>query len=125
MSAIGVAQKAAHRLAELVYLDSFLPESGKSLDDYLPAPHLSVDGRTMLKQHPVLRGVCRASEATGVQVLWVDIFISLPDDYPARRTSENPTRSCLVLSRDSARIPTVARMFTYLEIRRSTVAVYQ
>ena len=42
----GVAQKAAHRLAELVYLDSFLPESGKSLDDYLPAPHPSV-----VKQH--------------------------------------------------------------------------
>ena len=41
----GVAQRAAHRLAELVYLDSFLPESGKSLDDYLPAPHPSVDGR--------------------------------------------------------------------------------
>jgi pimeloyl-ACP methyl ester carboxylesterase len=41
----GVAQKAANRLKELVYLDSFLPEHGKSLDDYLPAPHPSVDGR--------------------------------------------------------------------------------
>jgi pimeloyl-ACP methyl ester carboxylesterase len=41
----GVAQEAAHRLAELVYLDSFLPEHGRSLDDYLPAPHPSVDGR--------------------------------------------------------------------------------
>jgi pimeloyl-ACP methyl ester carboxylesterase len=42
----GVAQKAAHRLKELVYLDSFLPDHGKSVDDYLPAPHPSVDGRT-------------------------------------------------------------------------------
>jgi pimeloyl-ACP methyl ester carboxylesterase len=40
----GVAQKTAPRLAELVYLDSFLPENGKSLNDYLPAPHPSIDG---------------------------------------------------------------------------------
>jgi pimeloyl-ACP methyl ester carboxylesterase len=41
----GVAKKAAPRLTELVYLDAFLPETGKSLDDYLPAPHASVDAR--------------------------------------------------------------------------------
>jgi pimeloyl-ACP methyl ester carboxylesterase len=40
----GVAQKAAPRLAELVYLDAFLPENGKSLNDYLAVPHPSVDG---------------------------------------------------------------------------------
>jgi pimeloyl-ACP methyl ester carboxylesterase len=40
----GVAQNAAPRLAELVYLDAFLPENGKSLNDYLPAPHPRIDG---------------------------------------------------------------------------------
>jgi len=39
------AQKAAHRLRELVYLDAFLPDHGKSLNDFLPEPHLGVDGR--------------------------------------------------------------------------------
>ena len=40
----GTAQRAAPRLAELVYLDAFLPEDGKSLNDYLPKPHPSVGG---------------------------------------------------------------------------------
>jgi acetyl esterase/lipase len=40
----GVAQEAAPRLAELVYLDAFLPENGKSINDYLPVPHSTVDG---------------------------------------------------------------------------------
>lgn len=41
----GAAQKAAYRLRELVYLDAFLPEDGTSLNDFLPEPHLGVDGR--------------------------------------------------------------------------------
>jgi pimeloyl-ACP methyl ester carboxylesterase len=32
----GVAEKAGERLAQLVYLDAFLPENGKSLKDYVP-----------------------------------------------------------------------------------------
>jgi len=33
----GVAEKAGTRLAQLVYLDAFLPENGKALKDYTPA----------------------------------------------------------------------------------------
>ncbi len=33
----GVMDKAADRLAQVVYLDAFLPEDGKSLNDYVPA----------------------------------------------------------------------------------------
>jgi hypothetical protein len=32
----GVAAKAETRLAQLVYLDAFMPENGKSLKDYVP-----------------------------------------------------------------------------------------
>jgi pimeloyl-ACP methyl ester carboxylesterase len=32
----GVAEKARTRLSQLVYLDAFLPENGKSLRDYVP-----------------------------------------------------------------------------------------
>jgi pimeloyl-ACP methyl ester carboxylesterase len=41
----GVAQRAAHRLSQLVYLDAFLPANGKSLNDYLPEPPRGADGR--------------------------------------------------------------------------------
>jgi pimeloyl-ACP methyl ester carboxylesterase len=41
----GMAQKAAPRLAELVYMDAFFPEDAKSVNDYSPKPHPSVDGR--------------------------------------------------------------------------------
>jgi pimeloyl-ACP methyl ester carboxylesterase len=54
MVVAGVAQRAAPRLAELVYLDSFLPENGKSLNDYLPAPHPSIDGWRVEPFDPVL-----------------------------------------------------------------------
>jgi pimeloyl-ACP methyl ester carboxylesterase len=40
----GVAQKVAGRLAELVYLDAFLPENGKALKDYAPLMPTSDDG---------------------------------------------------------------------------------
>lgn len=33
----GVAAKAPSRLAQLVYVDAFLPENGKSLNDYVPS----------------------------------------------------------------------------------------
>lgn len=33
----GVAGKAGNRIDQLVYLDAFLPENGKSLSDYVPA----------------------------------------------------------------------------------------
>ena len=33
----GVAQQIAAKIHSLVYLDSFVPENGKSLFDYLPA----------------------------------------------------------------------------------------
>ncbi len=36
MVVTGVAEKAADRIAHLVYLDAFLPENGKSLVDYQP-----------------------------------------------------------------------------------------
>lgn len=32
----GVAEKAASRISQLVYLDAFLPENGKALKDYVP-----------------------------------------------------------------------------------------
>jgi pimeloyl-ACP methyl ester carboxylesterase len=34
----GVAEKAAERIAHLVYLDAFVPADGKSLTDYQPPP---------------------------------------------------------------------------------------
>lgn len=40
----GVAQKAAEHLAELVYLDAFLPENGKALQDYAPPTPTKEDG---------------------------------------------------------------------------------
>jgi pimeloyl-ACP methyl ester carboxylesterase len=49
----GVAQKAALRLAELVHLDSILPENGKSLNDYLPAPLPRIDGWRIEPFRPV------------------------------------------------------------------------
>jgi pimeloyl-ACP methyl ester carboxylesterase len=38
----GVAEKAAERLAHLVYLDAFVPEDGKSLVDYAPPEVLTM-----------------------------------------------------------------------------------
>jgi pimeloyl-ACP methyl ester carboxylesterase len=73
-----VAQKAAHRLAELVHLDSFLPEDGKSLDDYLPAPHASVDGRIKPLDLRTAFGVSREP----------DIAWAAPRDHPARADSQ-------------------------------------
>jgi pimeloyl-ACP methyl ester carboxylesterase len=40
----GVAEQAQARLAQLVYLDAFLPEHGKALQDYAPVPPLRDDG---------------------------------------------------------------------------------
>jgi pimeloyl-ACP methyl ester carboxylesterase len=76
----GVAQKAAHRLAELVYLDSFLPESGKSLDDYLPASHPSVDGRIKPLDPRTAFGVNREPD-----IVWVAPRLR---DHPARTFSQ-------------------------------------
>jgi pimeloyl-ACP methyl ester carboxylesterase len=76
----GVAQKAAHRLAELVYLDSFLPEGGKSLDDYLPAPHPSVDGRVKPLDPRAAFGVSREPD-----IAWM---VPRLRDHPARTFSQ-------------------------------------
>src|SRR5262245_51808475 len=38
MVATGVADRAPERIAKLVYLDAFVPESGQSLQDLLPEP---------------------------------------------------------------------------------------
>jgi pimeloyl-ACP methyl ester carboxylesterase len=40
----GVEQLSHRRLAELVYLDAFLPENGKALRDYAPVPPTRDDG---------------------------------------------------------------------------------
>lgn len=37
----GVADKAPDRVAQLIYLDAFLPENGKALSDYTPRPPAS------------------------------------------------------------------------------------
>lgn len=42
----GVAEKAGTRLSQLVYLDAFLPENGKSLKDYVPGAPLDELART-------------------------------------------------------------------------------
>ncbi len=42
----GVAEKAASRISQLVYLDAFLPESGKSVQDYVPNAPLAEIART-------------------------------------------------------------------------------
>ena len=76
----GVAQKAAHRLAELVYLDAFLPESGKSLNDYLPAPHPSVYGRVKPLDPRTAFGVDREPD-----LAWMTPRLR---DHPARAFSQ-------------------------------------
>src|SRR3954466_2877755 len=43
----GVAEKAGARLAQLVYLDAFLPEDGKSVKDYAGVPPTRADGWRM------------------------------------------------------------------------------
>jgi pimeloyl-ACP methyl ester carboxylesterase len=40
----GVAEQASARLAHLIYLDAFLPEDGKSLQNYAPVPPIRDDG---------------------------------------------------------------------------------
>lgn len=40
----GVAEKAAPRVAHLVYLDAFLPENGKAVKDYAPLNPARADG---------------------------------------------------------------------------------
>jgi pimeloyl-ACP methyl ester carboxylesterase len=76
----GVAQRVAHRLAELVYLDSFLPETGKSVDDYLPAPHPSVDGRVKPLDPRTTFGVSREPD-----IAWMAPRLR---DHPARADSQ-------------------------------------
>jgi pimeloyl-ACP methyl ester carboxylesterase len=39
----GVTEKAGHRIAHLVYLDSFLPENGKAMSDYSPRPPVTAE----------------------------------------------------------------------------------
>ncbi len=92
----GVAQKAAHRLAELVYLDSFLPESGKSLDDYLPAPHPSVDGRIKPLDPRTAFGVRREPD-----IAWM-----------APRLRDHPARA---FSQPVALSPTITLRQTYIQ----------
>jgi pimeloyl-ACP methyl ester carboxylesterase len=40
----GVAEALSTRVAQLVFLDAFLPESGKALTDYAPLPPMRDDG---------------------------------------------------------------------------------
>ena len=40
----GVAEQAPARVAQLVYLDAFMPEDGKAVKDYAPLPPTSADG---------------------------------------------------------------------------------
>ena len=40
----GVAERAGSRVAQLVYLDAFMPEDGKSVEDYARLPPVSEDG---------------------------------------------------------------------------------
>jgi len=87
----GVAQRAAPRLSELVYLDSFLPENGKFLNDYLPVPHSSVDGwRVEPLGPPTAFGV-----SSELDIAWMtprlgaqpERTFSQPIDLSAARTS--------------------------------------
>jgi pimeloyl-ACP methyl ester carboxylesterase len=89
----GVAQKAAHRLAELVYLDAFLPESGKSLVDYVPAPPLIVDGRIKPLDLRTVLGVIREPD-----IAWVAPRLR---DHPARAFSQSVDLSRAVTLRQT------------------------
>jgi pimeloyl-ACP methyl ester carboxylesterase len=40
----GVAAQVGPRISQLVYLDAFLPENGKAIQDYAPLPPTQVDG---------------------------------------------------------------------------------
>jgi hypothetical protein len=63
-----------------VYLDSLLPETGKSLDDYLPAPLPSVDGRIKPLDLRAAFGISREPD-----VAWAGPRLS---DHPARADSQ-------------------------------------
>lgn len=44
MVVTGVADQVPERLAQIIYVDAFLPEDGKSVKDYAPVPPISSDG---------------------------------------------------------------------------------
>ena len=102
----GVAQRAAHRLAQLVYLDAFLPENGKALTDYLPAPPPSVDGRVKPFDPRTDFGVDREAD-----LAWMTPRLR---DHPARAFSQ-PVESSRALTLRQTYIQCSANLTWFVE----------
>jgi pimeloyl-ACP methyl ester carboxylesterase len=67
MVVAAVAGKAADRLRRLIFIDAFLPEDGKALQDYAPVPPLREDGwRIPVPVPPTGFGITDAKD-----VVWV------------------------------------------------------
>jgi pimeloyl-ACP methyl ester carboxylesterase len=84
----GVAEKSGARLAQLVYLDAFLPEDGRAVKDYAPLNPTRADGwRVPVPGAPPRFGVTDERD-----VAWMEARLG---DHP-NRTFTEPAR----LSRD-------------------------
>jgi pimeloyl-ACP methyl ester carboxylesterase len=66
----GVAEKAAKRLSQLIYLDAYLPESGKSVNDYnkakAPSPEVERTNRLPVWGNPQIYGVTNKDD-----IIWM------------------------------------------------------
>ena len=65
----GVAEKVAQRLSQLIYLDAYLPESGKSINDYNNAkaaasPEVEKTNRLPIWGSPQIYGVTNKDDVT-------------------------------------------------------------
>ena len=80
----GVAEKAASRLTQLVYLDAFLPENGKAIKDYAPLNPTRDDGwRVPVPGMPPRFGVTDQED-----VAWMEARLG---DHP-QKTFTDPAR---------------------------------
>ena len=65
----GVAETAGQRLSQLIYLDAYLPESGKSVNDYnnaktAPSPDVEKTNRLPIWGSPQIYGVTNKEDVT-------------------------------------------------------------
>src|SRR4051812_25632401 len=88
----GVAEKARARLAQLVYLDAFLPEDGKAVKDYAPLNPTRLDGWRV----PVPGSPPRFGVTDNGDVAWMEARLG---DHP-NKTFTEPAR----LSRDTDKV---------------------
>ena len=76
----GVASRAAQRIAQLIYLDAFLPEAGKALRDYAPSFPAPDGWRVPLPFPPQALGVTDEQD-----IAWMSSRLG---DHPLRTLTE-------------------------------------